>query len=93
MLTLLLLKLTYAFQINITQFVVRQCIMIVGGSLLFALRWYIMGASTPVFQQVDNPASFAESLLVRVSNMKKKIFTNCDMNIKLLCVFFFKNKS
>lgn len=45
----------------------RQSILILGGSLLFALRWYVMGASTPVFQQVDNPASFEENVLVRVS--------------------------
>ncbi|KAL3216478.1 hypothetical protein MRX96_051178, partial [Rhipicephalus microplus] len=33
-----------------------------------AVRWKVMGSSSPVFQRIDNPASFEESLFVRVTN-------------------------
>ncbi|GIY68311.1 protein O-mannosyl-transferase TMTC4 [Caerostris extrusa] len=51
-----------------TLFFTKQIILFLGGCFLLALRWFIMGASTPVFQQVDNPASFEENILVRVIN-------------------------
>lgn len=31
------------------------------------VRWKIMGTGPPAFTEVDNPASFADSMLVRVS--------------------------
>lgn len=31
------------------------------------VRWRIMGTGPPAFTEVDNPASFADSLFVRVS--------------------------
>lgn len=65
--------------------------MILGGSLLLALRWYIMGASTPVFQQVDNPASFAENLLVRVSKYVTNILQIVISNIKYIMFIFHSN--
>ncbi|XP_055928422.1 protein O-mannosyl-transferase TMTC4-like [Argiope bruennichi] len=51
-----------------TLFFMKQIILFLGGCFLLALRWFIMGASTPVFQQVDNPASFEENILVRMIN-------------------------
>ncbi|XP_054708383.1 protein O-mannosyl-transferase TMTC4-like [Uloborus diversus] len=53
---------------NLCSFFMRQSVLIFGGCSLLALRWYIMGSSTPVFQQVDNPASFEESIFVRIIN-------------------------
>ncbi|KAH6937940.1 hypothetical protein HPB50_005452 [Hyalomma asiaticum] len=33
-----------------------------------AVRWKVMGSSSPVFQRIDNPASFEENFFVRVAN-------------------------
>lgn len=33
-----------------------------------AIRWKVMGSSSPVFQRIDNPASFEENFFVRVAN-------------------------
>jgi hypothetical protein len=38
----------------------------VWGFILLLSRWIIMGGQVPTFQPVDNPASFADSLLTRV---------------------------
>ncbi|TRY82465.1 hypothetical protein DNTS_032809 [Danionella cerebrum] len=47
---------------------IRLGILFVGGSLLLYLRWRIMGTGPPSFTEVDNPASFAESLMMRIVN-------------------------
>eukprot|EP00061_Rhincodon_typus_P017666 g46459.t1 len=39
-----------------------------GGIALLYVRWRIMGTGPPVFTEVDNPASFADSALVRAIN-------------------------
>ena len=44
----------------------RQIVLLVTGVILLLFRWYIM-VSPPVFQVVDNPASFENSLVIRVS--------------------------
>lgn len=59
--------------------------------MLYA-RWRIMGTGPPAFTEVDNPASFAENIFLRVS----KIFFHhlsifgfqfCDSDI-LIYIFF-----
>ena len=45
----------------------RQIVLFLTGIVLLLGRWRIMGFSPPVFQVVDNPASFEESLIIRVS--------------------------
>ncbi|XP_067014529.2 protein O-mannosyl-transferase TMTC4 isoform X2 [Anabrus simplex] len=44
----------------------RQVVLLATGVSLLLLRWRIMGSIPPVFQKVDNPASFAGSLLTRI---------------------------
>lgn len=44
----------------------RHVLLTIAGALLMILRWNIMGQSLPVFQTVDNPASFAEGRFIRV---------------------------
>ncbi|KAM9319222.1 protein O-mannosyl-transferase TMTC4 [Gastrophryne carolinensis] len=39
-----------------------------GGICILYVRWQIMGTGPPAFTDVDNPASFADSLLTRVIN-------------------------
>ncbi|KAH8040247.1 hypothetical protein HPB51_009795 [Rhipicephalus microplus] len=47
---------------------VRQGVLALVGCGALAVRWKVMGSSSPVFQRIDNPASFEESLFVRVTN-------------------------
>ena len=44
----------------------RQVVLFITGIALLFGRWHIMGSTPPVFQLVDNPASFEESLIMRV---------------------------
>jgi len=44
---------------------VRYSWMLLVGLILLYLRLKVMGSTTPVFQRVDNPASFAPSWLTR----------------------------
>ncbi|XP_053563785.1 protein O-mannosyl-transferase TMTC4 [Bombina bombina] len=46
----------------------RVGILASGGICVLYIRWRIMGTGPPAFTDVDNPASFADSLLVRVIN-------------------------
>ena len=46
----------------------RQVVLFITGIALLFGRWHIMGSTPPVFQLVDNPASFEESLIMRVSS-------------------------
>ena len=48
----------------------RQVVLFITGIVLLFGRWHVMGSSPPVFQFVDNPASFEKSLIVRVSNAR-----------------------
>ncbi|KAK8776025.1 hypothetical protein V5799_030630 [Amblyomma americanum] len=48
--------------------VLRQGALAVVACAALNLRWRVMGSSSPVFQRIDNPASFEENLLVRVVN-------------------------
>ncbi|XP_038615234.1 protein O-mannosyl-transferase TMTC4 isoform X1 [Tachyglossus aculeatus] len=46
----------------------RMALLSSGGAAVLYLRWRIMGTGPPAFTDVDNPASFADNLLVRVIN-------------------------
>lgn len=46
----------------------RHAVLLITGLILLLCRWHIMGSSTPVFQVVDNPASFEKSFIMRVIN-------------------------
>lgn len=46
---------------------VRTLVMGVSTGLLLWSRFHLMGTGPPQFQAVDNPASYAESILTRVS--------------------------
>ncbi|XP_077516142.1 protein O-mannosyl-transferase TMTC4-like [Amblyomma americanum] len=48
--------------------VLRQGALAVVACAALNLRWRVMGSSSPVFQRIDNPASFEENFLVRVVN-------------------------
>jgi hypothetical protein len=45
----------------------RIALLTIGGTSMLYIRWKIMGTGPPAFTEVDNPASFADSMLVRVS--------------------------
>ena len=45
----------------------RMTLLALGGAGVLYVRWKIMGTGPPAFTEVDNPASFADSMLVRVS--------------------------
>ncbi|XP_077584133.1 protein O-mannosyl-transferase TMTC4 [Stigmatopora nigra] len=46
----------------------RLAFMALGGFLMLYTRWRIMGTGPPAFTEVDNPASFAENMVLRVVN-------------------------
>uniref|UniRef100_A0A8C4W1R7 dolichyl-phosphate-mannose--protein mannosyltransferase n=1 Tax=Gopherus evgoodei TaxID=1825980 RepID=A0A8C4W1R7_9SAUR len=46
----------------------RITLLLSGGATMLCLRWRIMGTGPPAFTEVDNPASFADSLFVRAIN-------------------------
>ncbi|XP_056321437.1 protein O-mannosyl-transferase TMTC4 isoform X1 [Danio aesculapii] len=46
----------------------RLALLFLGGSLLMYARWKIMGTGPPSFTEVDNPASFAENIILRIVN-------------------------
>ncbi|XP_073205017.1 protein O-mannosyl-transferase TMTC4 isoform X5 [Lepidochelys kempii] len=43
----------------------RITLLLSGGAIMLVMRWRIMGTGPPAFTEVDNPASFADSLFVR----------------------------
>lgn len=43
----------------------RIALLTIGGTSMLYIRWKIMGTGPPAFTEVDNPASFADSMLVR----------------------------
>ncbi|XP_044284479.1 protein O-mannosyl-transferase TMTC4 isoform X2 [Varanus komodoensis] len=46
----------------------RMTLLLAGGAAMLYVRWRIMGTGPPAFTEVDNPASFADSLFVRAIN-------------------------
>uniref|UniRef100_A0A8C1Y5S4 dolichyl-phosphate-mannose--protein mannosyltransferase n=1 Tax=Cyprinus carpio TaxID=7962 RepID=A0A8C1Y5S4_CYPCA len=46
----------------------RLVLLFLGGSFLLYARWRIMGTGPPSFTEVDNPASFAENVILRIVN-------------------------
>uniref|UniRef100_A0A8C3J8T7 dolichyl-phosphate-mannose--protein mannosyltransferase n=2 Tax=Calidris pygmaea TaxID=425635 RepID=A0A8C3J8T7_9CHAR len=46
----------------------RITLLMSGGASILYIRWRIMGTGPPAFTEVDNPASFADSLFVRAIN-------------------------
>ncbi|EMP29766.1 Transmembrane and TPR repeat-containing protein 4 [Chelonia mydas] len=46
----------------------RITLLLSGGAIMLFMRWRIMGTGPPAFTEVDNPASFADSLFVRAIN-------------------------
>uniref|UniRef100_A0A2K6DN43 Protein O-mannosyl-transferase TMTC4 n=1 Tax=Macaca nemestrina TaxID=9545 RepID=A0A2K6DN43_MACNE len=46
----------------------RMTLLTSGGAGMLYVRWRIMGTGPPAFTEVDNPASFADSMLVRAIN-------------------------
>ncbi|XP_048197088.1 protein O-mannosyl-transferase TMTC4 isoform X2 [Perognathus longimembris pacificus] len=46
----------------------RMALLTAGGAGMLYVRWRIMGTGPPAFTEVDNPASFADSMLVRAIN-------------------------
>ncbi|XP_028382248.1 protein O-mannosyl-transferase TMTC4 isoform X3 [Phyllostomus discolor] len=46
----------------------RMTLLALGGAGMLYMRWKIMGTGPPPFTEVDNPASFADSMLVRAIN-------------------------
>uniref|UniRef100_A0A674KHE5 dolichyl-phosphate-mannose--protein mannosyltransferase n=1 Tax=Terrapene triunguis TaxID=2587831 RepID=A0A674KHE5_9SAUR len=46
----------------------RITLLLSGGVTMLCMRWRIMGTGPPAFTEVDNPASFADSLFVRAIN-------------------------
>ncbi|XP_067111249.1 protein O-mannosyl-transferase TMTC4 isoform X3 [Osmerus mordax] len=51
-----------------TGLLTRLALLAVGGALLLYSRWRIMGTGPPAFTEVDNPASFEESVFLRIVN-------------------------
>lgn len=48
----------------------RQVFLAVGTASLLIMRWRIMGSSTPIFHLNDNPHSFVEGTVMRVSQFR-----------------------
>uniref|UniRef100_A0A674A6S7 dolichyl-phosphate-mannose--protein mannosyltransferase n=1 Tax=Salmo trutta TaxID=8032 RepID=A0A674A6S7_SALTR len=51
-----------------TGLLIRLALLAMGGASLLYARWRIMGTGPPAFTEVDNPASFAENVFLRVIN-------------------------
>ncbi|XP_030642246.1 protein O-mannosyl-transferase TMTC4 [Chanos chanos] len=51
-----------------TGLITRLALLFFGGSFLLYARWRIMGSGPPAFTEVDNPASFADNVFLRIVN-------------------------
>ncbi|TMS06541.1 Transmembrane and TPR repeat-containing protein 4 [Larimichthys crocea] len=51
-----------------TGLLTRLALMGLGGLSMLYARWRIMGTGPPAFTEVDNPASFAENVFLRIVN-------------------------
>ncbi|CDQ98348.1 unnamed protein product [Oncorhynchus mykiss] len=52
-----------------TGLLIRLALLAMGGASLLYARWRIMGTGPPAFTEVDNPASFADNVFLRVSRV------------------------
>uniref|UniRef100_T1J4V1 dolichyl-phosphate-mannose--protein mannosyltransferase n=1 Tax=Strigamia maritima TaxID=126957 RepID=T1J4V1_STRMM len=48
--------------------VLRHVILLTAAVVMISARWHLMGSSPPTFQEVDNPASFANTFYERTIN-------------------------
>lgn len=53
----------------LTNMVARHFVMTVVTMFAIYIRWLLMGSSVPVFQEIDNPASFEDNFVYRVSKL------------------------
>uniref|UniRef100_A0A667ZVZ8 dolichyl-phosphate-mannose--protein mannosyltransferase n=1 Tax=Myripristis murdjan TaxID=586833 RepID=A0A667ZVZ8_9TELE len=51
-----------------TGLLTRLALLALGGTSMLYARWRIMGTGPPAFTEVDNPASFAENIFLRIVN-------------------------
>ncbi|KAM3861742.1 protein O-mannosyl-transferase TMTC4 [Diretmus argenteus] len=51
-----------------TGLLTRLALLALGGTGMLYARWRIMGTGPPAFTEVDNPASFAENIFLRIVN-------------------------
>uniref|UniRef100_A0A8C4EIA5 dolichyl-phosphate-mannose--protein mannosyltransferase n=1 Tax=Dicentrarchus labrax TaxID=13489 RepID=A0A8C4EIA5_DICLA len=58
----------FFFEILRTGLLTRLALMGLGGLSMLYARWRIMGTGPPAFTEVDNPASFAENIFLRIVN-------------------------
>lgn len=64
-----------------TGLLTRLGLMGLGGLSMLYARWRIMGTGPPAFTEVDNPASFAENIFLRVSKISSQSLFNLRHNI------------
>uniref|UniRef100_A0A8C6SMQ6 dolichyl-phosphate-mannose--protein mannosyltransferase n=1 Tax=Neogobius melanostomus TaxID=47308 RepID=A0A8C6SMQ6_9GOBI len=65
---LLLKRKTFSMSDFQTGLPTRLVLMLLGGLSMLYARWKIMGTGPPAFTEVDNPASFAENIFLRIVN-------------------------
>ncbi|XP_064455540.1 protein O-mannosyl-transferase TMTC4-like [Ornithodoros turicata] len=53
---------------SVLSLIQRQTALALVACAALALRWRVMGSASPIFQKIDNPASFEDSMLLRVIN-------------------------
>lgn len=53
-------------ELQLRPLLLRHMVLLLSGLSLLFVRWRAMASSAPTFQRVDNPASFADSILTRV---------------------------
>uniref|UniRef100_A0A9J8CIC3 dolichyl-phosphate-mannose--protein mannosyltransferase n=2 Tax=Cyprinus carpio TaxID=7962 RepID=A0A9J8CIC3_CYPCA len=58
----------YELAHQLSGLLMRLALLFLGGSFLLYARWRIMGTGPPSFTEVDNPASFAENVILRIVN-------------------------
>uniref|UniRef100_A0A8C7D343 dolichyl-phosphate-mannose--protein mannosyltransferase n=1 Tax=Oncorhynchus kisutch TaxID=8019 RepID=A0A8C7D343_ONCKI len=51
-----------------TGLLIRLALLAMGGASMLYARWRIMGTGPPAFTEVDNPASFADNVFLRIVN-------------------------
>uniref|UniRef100_A0A6Q2YZQ3 dolichyl-phosphate-mannose--protein mannosyltransferase n=1 Tax=Esox lucius TaxID=8010 RepID=A0A6Q2YZQ3_ESOLU len=65
---ILMTGLTSVHELVRTGLLTRLALLSLSGASLLYTRWKIMGTGPPAFTEVDNPASFAENVFLRVIN-------------------------
>lgn len=66
-------------------FLSRMGLLATGGAGVLYVRWAMMGTGPPAFTEVDNPASFADSMLVRVSSEPSPLCTCLTLTLTGPC--------